>query len=443
MLPNGDAVWHFGDVAAGWVLTYFVHSTLMLLAAWLLTSRTRVSDAVREILWKSALVGGIATASIQTAVTREPLGGQLRLAPRTAPRTTMRVAVHEGLSAVPRFFVMRPRGTRWTPTLVVIWLTTAGLGLLWLTLGHARTLRALDDRTPLDDAPMGPRLRDLLTRAGIDRRVALTCSSRIASPVALPGGEICLPRRALLELDVAEQDSMLAHEVAHLVRRDPEWLIAARVIELVLFFQPLNRLARRRMQEIAEYLCDDWAVARTSRPVTLAKCLAAVAEWVGRAPKLERRRLQPMSAMVGSSGSPLVRRVGRILGARDVPRARTSRVALAVSLCALIGLAGVAPRVSVANAAVPERGWLLVGGAGNRIGAANAIPSRRDTILVFQTRQARISMDSLVRQRRGAEAEALRAGGNVVYRRVVIDAFGRDPVAAGTVFARPVTVPQP
>src|SRR5689334_7794184 len=297
MLPNADAVWRLADVAAAWVLTYAVHSTLMLLAAWLLTSRKRMSDAVREVLWKSALVGAVATASIQTAAAHEPLGGQLRLSPRTTPRTgAMRVSVHDPADhAVPQFFVLRPRGTRWTPALLMVWLTTAGLGLLWLTLGHARALRMLDDRTPLDDSPLGPRLRDLLARAGVDRRVTLTCSGRIASPVALPGDEICLPRRALLELDVAEQDSMLAHEVAHLVRRDPQWLIAARAIELVLFFQPLNRLARHRVQEVAEYLCDDWAVARTSRPVTLAKCLAAVAEWVGRAPSVEMRRVQLMS----------------------------------------------------------------------------------------------------------------------------------------------------
>ena len=39
---------------------------------------------------------------------------------------------------------------------------------------------------------------------------------------------------------------MLAHEIAHLVRRDPQWLVLARAIEMVFFFQPLNRLARRR-----------------------------------------------------------------------------------------------------------------------------------------------------------------------------------------------------
>jgi|SRR5690349_9683305 len=357
----------------------------------------------------------------------------------------MRVSVHDPADhAVPQFFVLRPRGTRWTPALLMVWLTTAGLGLLWLTLGHARALRMLDDRTPLDDSPLGPRLRDLLARAGVDRRVTLTCSGRIASPVALPGDEICLPRRALLELDVAEQDSMLAHEVAHLVRRDPQWLIAARAIELVLFFQPLNRLARNRVQEVAEYLCDDWAVARTSRPVTLAKCLAAVAEWVGRAPSVEMRRVQPMSAMVESSGSPLVRRVGRILGHRGAPRAPASRVAVAVSVCALVGLAGTAPRVSVANAAMSERGVFLMRAGGNPVGLVERRRfTARDTMLVFQTGRARIALESLVRQRTGAAAGALAASGNVVYGRVVVDAVVHDTVAPGSYFTRRVAAPRP
>src|SRR4051812_48183847 len=36
----------------------------------------------------------------------------------------------------PRVMVLRPSGTRWTSVLVVFWFTTAGGGLLLLTLGH-------------------------------------------------------------------------------------------------------------------------------------------------------------------------------------------------------------------------------------------------------------------------------------------------------------------
>jgi beta-lactamase regulating signal transducer with metallopeptidase domain len=429
------------DIAAAWLLTYLVHSTLILLAAWIVTSRRRMADAARDILWKSALVGGIVTASIQTAVAHEPLGGQLSLAATTAPSATpsMRVTVQQdGSGLAPRFLVTRPKGTHWTSTLAVLWLTTAGLGLLWLTFGHARTLRVLGGRTSLDGTPIGDRMRELLSRTGVRKPVHLTCSAKIASPLALPGGEVCVPRRALMGLEPMEQDSMLAHEIAHLVRRDPQWLVAARVIEAVLFVQPLNRLARIRMQEAAEYLCDDWAVARTSHPVTLAKCLAAVAEWVGRAPRLDAPRLHPLSAMVEGSGSPLVRRVGRILSERTAPRARDGRTAFGVSACALVALAAVAPRISVANAALSNR-ITFVRAVVDGIG----VSPLRDSIFVFRGGpRRRVVIDSLVRQQTTGPAAGPRVrSSDVLYRRVSVEASDGDSVESGRVWTRRLPAP--
>ncbi len=400
------------DVAAAWLLTYVVHSTVILLLAWLVTSRPNVSDAVREVVWKFALIGGMITASVQTAVAREPLAGQWKLAARTAaPAAPVRVEMRAtSVASERRFVVARQRGTRWSAALVIAWLTTSGAALLWLTVRHGRTLRVLGDRTSLDETVIRASLDGLVARSGVTRPIALTSSGSIASPVALSGDEICLPRRALVELTPNEQEGMLAHEVAHLVRRDPQWLVVARVIETLLFMQPLNRLARHRLQEVAEFLCDDWAVSRVREPVTLAKCLAAVAEWVGRAPRAQVPRLQPMSAMVESGGSPLVRRVGRILSARQAPRARTPRLTFAASACALLAFVAIAPRVSVAHAA-PASGVMAFVRAISTSGAG----PRRDSMVVLRMRGgATISVDSLVRQRRGGAAAGRVGRANVI-----------------------------
>src|SRR5256884_8916222 len=77
---------------------------------------------------------------------------------------------------------------------------------------------------------------------------------------------------------------MLAHELAHLARRDSLWLAGASLIERFFFFQPLNRLARRELETTAEYLSDEWATRKTGSPVALAKCLATVAEWIQASP---------------------------------------------------------------------------------------------------------------------------------------------------------------
>ena len=203
---------------------------------------------------------------------------------------------------------------------------------------------------------------------------------------------------------------MLAHEVAHLVRRDPQWLIVARAMEVVFFMQPLNRLARRRMQEVAEYLCDDWAVSRMSQPVTLARCLAAVAEWVSRAPRAHSARLHPMSAMVESRGSPLVRRVGRILDGHSAPGARSARLAVAASVLALLALAGVAPRVSVAHAALRRQTMTFIGA----VTPGQRLRMGRDTMIVLQGGARRIAIDSVLMRRRGTAAGGIIERANVI-----------------------------
>jgi beta-lactamase regulating signal transducer with metallopeptidase domain len=368
------ALLRWTDAASAWLLTYLVHSTLLLVGVWAIASRRWVRDATRDVLWKLALVGGIVSASAQSIVSREPFAGQVELdARRTRETDRLHVAVRETAGGDRmRVFVAEPTSTRWTAIVVVLWAAGAGAALLWLTWSHARGTRLIADRTPLDGTPVDARLRALLVRAGVRQPITLTCSASIASPVAMASGEVCLPRRALAELDATEQESMLAHEIAHVVRRDPHWLIAAHVTEAVLFLQPLNRIARRRMQAVAEFLCDDWAVQRTSQPVTLAKCLAAVAEWVGRAPGLPA-----MSAMVESGGSPLVQRVRRILGDGQARRNHSLRGALGASACALVVLVAVAPRISVAAA------------------------SPRDALVIVRQGAARLQIDSVLARARG------------------------------------------
>src|SRR5262245_46314797 len=71
------AVQQLGTVVLAWLGTYLIHSTLLLWAAWglcaLLTRWKRDHDAlpaVREALWRVALLGGLATAGVQQLVER-------------------------------------------------------------------------------------------------------------------------------------------------------------------------------------------------------------------------------------------------------------------------------------------------------------------------------------------------------------------------------------
>jgi hypothetical protein len=112
---------------------------------------------------------------------------------------------------------------------------------------------------------------------------------------------------------------LLAHEIAHLARRDPQWRLAARVIERVLWFQPLNRVARVRLEAQAEFMCDALAVDADADPRELAGCLAACAlrgidltpfaAAIASHPSLLRRRIRQLTegSLMPSTSNPLLR----------------------------------------------------------------------------------------------------------------------------------------
>jgi hypothetical protein len=220
--------------------------------------------------------------------------------------------------------------------------------LMWLAWRLRGVLRG---RETLTQGALRGRLVVLLGRARLaPGQVRLTVSPVLRSPVALASGEIVVPTRAL-ELDARQQEAMLAHELAHVVRRDPAWLVLAAVIEAALFIQPLNRVARRGMQEAAEELSDDWAVRHIGDGLHLARCLAEVAGWLEHG----HQREMFVSPMASEGGSMLVRRVRRLLEAG--PRRGLAvhwRLLLAACLlfAAGLGAPGFAPSLARAGEAV-------------------------------------------------------------------------------------------
>jgi hypothetical protein len=194
------------------------------------------------------------------------------------------------------------------------------------------------------------RLRSLAAQAGLGEPVRLTCSSRVPVPLALgvARAEICLPPRALAGLSDEQQEAMLAHELAHLARRDPLWLVLGQVIACVFFFQPLNWVARRRLRETSELLSDEWAVGRTGRPLSLAGCLAEVAGWSAAGREL------PVPGMADRP-SHLARRIRRLLDAGRKPESPARRIWLgAAMVLLLIAVAAAAPAISAGRSESPD-----------------------------------------------------------------------------------------
>ncbi len=268
----------------GWLATYLVQSTLLIGGVWAVSRSAlggRLGAARLATLWRVALLGGVATATLQAAGVLAPLSGTVPVMRDASAAVRLMVDAESGAGAPsPRNMVAHVTITPGWPLWVVpCWVGGVALGLGLFALARRRLARALASPVPGEHTIVSAALRDLCRRAGIDRRVHAVVVRNLPSPVAVGASEIYLPQRALTEFDLVHLESILAHELAHLVRRDGAWLVLVRMVEVVFFFQPLNRLARRRMLDTTELAADEWAVALTSRPVTLARCLAHVAEW--------------------------------------------------------------------------------------------------------------------------------------------------------------------
>jgi hypothetical protein len=209
----------------------------------------------------------------------------------------------------------------------------------------------------ITEGPARRLLDDLVRKAAPGRTIRLLAAPSCVEPAAfgLFRWTIILPTRAERDLPADELRSLLAHELAHLVRGDTWWLLIGRLGCLLGGFQPLNFVARREWQRAAEHLCDSWAIRQTGNRLALARCLTEVAGWRWPEPDL--------AGSLAATGrrSGLASRIEHLVENRPLPGRwcdYTGRRGLvAAMLLALIGLSAAGPRVqfsaALANASNP------------------------------------------------------------------------------------------
>jgi beta-lactamase regulating signal transducer with metallopeptidase domain len=334
-----------------WLLTYLVHSTVLLGLAWLGRAALRERRlALQEAVLRAALVGGFVTASLQVGLGLQPLGGALAV-PSSDPVRAMASAVAS--VDVPELTAGRPAveavAARWRGCLGVAWAGLVLVALARLAVAAVRLHRLLRGRRPLAAGELAAETAGLGPALGLRRPARLSAAERLSAPLAtgLVRPEVCLPTRVVAELGADEQVALCAHELAHLARRDPAWILLARLAEALAPVQPLNAWARRRLQDLAECLSDDLAVTASGRRVSLARSLVDVASWT-----LGERPLLPVaSAGALSARSRLGLRVERLMDtARTLERPR--RILLPAAAVAVLATALVTPVVS--GSAAPQ-----------------------------------------------------------------------------------------
>ena len=237
------------------------------------------------------------------------------------------------------------------PVIVGVW-ALVSLGLVVL-----RVVRAAQTRRALLAAtrPAGPRLAATVLR--LARRLGVEPPRVLVRDVGVGGAAVLGVRRPVLLLDARtidllddeELEGVLAHELAHIARRDNVLAWAVSLVRDLAFFVPGAGWALRALHRERELAADHDAVAVTRRPAALASGLLQVVAL----DRHEGRVPHGCAALVPSTS--VADRVRSLLSEVQ-PTARDHRVEL--------GLAGAVSLVAVALAVVVPS--VLVGAEGQR-----------------------------------------------------------------------------
>ena len=143
---------------------------------------------------------------------------------------------------------------------------------------------------------------------------------------------ILLPVAVLTNLTPIQIEAILAHELAHIRRRDYAVNLLQTVAETLLFYHPGVWWVSARVREEREHCCDDVAVEVSGEPRAYAAALAELAAW---------RTGEPGYAVGVADGSLLarIRRVLRVPEDDEQPRSISGAVILALGMVVAAGIA--------------------------------------------------------------------------------------------------------
>jgi beta-lactamase regulating signal transducer with metallopeptidase domain len=199
----------------------------------------------------------------------------------------------------------------WRHYVGICWLAGTVVWSMWLTWHVCRFRRVLRHARRAPDE-FQQNADDLARRIGLGSCPTIFLVPGAVSPMVWGlGRRLCLlfPAGLLPRLDAEGQIALLAHELAHVRRRD-HWL---RVVELVVtalyWWHPVVWWARRELHDAEELCCDAWAVWASGgegRPYGLA--LFQAVAFVSRA-----RRPLPEGACGVGQMSHLKRRLTMVM----------------------------------------------------------------------------------------------------------------------------------
>lgn len=306
-------------------------------------------------------ISGTAAVQTNTRTVRSPVMTRIHdvatMIPEAGPRTAP-VADDISAASAPPLTDTSAADSRWSaaaPWVFGVYLIGLLLMSCRLVLGLTATTRLRKDGTPLRSQTWLAALRRMSAAVRVSSLPLMTWSHEVLAPVVIGFTKpmIVLPAALVTRLTPGQVEAVLAHELAHLHRRDT-WAVAVqRIVETALFFHPAAWWMSRQLEVSREQACDDLVVAAGCDPADYAETLVLCSE-----ARLEEATVSAGTAMqlaaIGKDRSSLRQRVLRILGQPATAQVRNGGAGWWFGVLAGIGLllaasSGTAGKSDLAN----------------------------------------------------------------------------------------------
>ena len=213
------------------------------------------------------------------------------------------------------------------------WAWVLGVGLLSLRLARQWILvhRLRRDHTARPDDRWIDMFDALKRRLELDSKIAMFASRTVDSPmvIGLIRPVVLVPVSAFTSLTPDQLETILAHELLHISRRDHVLNLLQGIMEIALFFHPVTWWLSRQIRVERENCCDDDALTIAGSPRSLAEALLTL--------ETLRTRNNNHESILAATGGSLMHRVSRLFVCKRQPLNVGWR---ALSACSLLTIAG-------------------------------------------------------------------------------------------------------
>lgn len=220
--------------------------------------------------------------------------------------------------------------------LLVLWIAGLTVSLVGIVIALVKAYCVAKHSVSVPSEEPNTFLARLCSQMGISPQPRLVTAGWASTPMTLRRGgryAVVVPGELLAPESREDLQLVLAHELAHIKRRDLSWNWLHTIVKAVFFFNPLVWVAGRELRIAQEMACDEMAVRATGAGAARygKTLLAMITPSQGVGPMWE-----VASASAGASARVMRRRLIELSHIQDSPARRLSTSIIALLLTSLL-----------------------------------------------------------------------------------------------------------